>query len=253
MDKIQLFESITLELNSLKNRVRNLIGDAHWLSDGEWKESVLKSVIKRHISSNIGVGSGFIVNENECSSQIDIILYELNKPILFKDGDFVIATPDSVKGIIEVKTKIRNLSEYEEFIAKIANNLKFIRNNHYYDYIFTGLYTYEIGFAINEGNMISLLEIIKKYSEIPGGHISCLNHLSLGNDFFVKFWDESPDRSNKVYNNWHGYELICKSPAYFIMNSVIEVSDNRYGIKDYLWFPPEGKEGNLIGKLKLTQ
>lgn len=254
MNKTELFESITIELNSLKNRVRNFIGDAHWLSDGEWKESVLKSIIRRHIPTNVGVGSGFIVNENDCTTQIDIILYDLNKPILFKDGDFVIVTPDSVRGIIEVKTNIENISRFDEFAEKIAKNISFIRNNHNHEYLFTCLFSYDTGIPTDIQSMESLLQILKKNSKVQNGILSEINHITLGKNIFIKFWEEDPsDKKNKVYNTWHGYKLNNKSPAYFLMNAVIEVSDNRYGIKDYLWFPPEGKEGNILAKLKLTK
>ncbi|MBU8977509.1 hypothetical protein JI752_015265 [Lysobacter sp. MMG2] len=38
------FRSIKLEMDALKGRVRQLIDDKHWLTDGEWKETVLRTV-----------------------------------------------------------------------------------------------------------------------------------------------------------------------------------------------------------------
>jgi hypothetical protein len=105
------FESISLELKALKDRVRNLIGTNHHnLTDGEWKETILRAILKRHLPSNVEVGSGFVVKPNSSSKQIDILIYDTSKPVLYRDGDLVIITPDSVKGIIEVKTKISNIS-----------------------------------------------------------------------------------------------------------------------------------------------
>lgn len=101
------FKNLTIELESLKDRVRLYIEDAHWQSDGEWKESVLRTTLKRHLPKNVGVGRGFIVNFEQATTQIDILLYDNSKPILFQDGDFIIITPDSAKGVIEVKTKIK--------------------------------------------------------------------------------------------------------------------------------------------------
>ena len=40
-------ESLGKELLDVKDRVRYLIGDSHWVSDGEHKEAVLKEVISR--------------------------------------------------------------------------------------------------------------------------------------------------------------------------------------------------------------
>mgnify|MGYP001461290467 CR=1 FL=1 len=250
MNKVELFKSITGELKSLKNRVRNFIGDAHWLSDGEWKESVLKSIIKRHIPTNIGVGSGFIVNEIGCSSQIDIILYDLNVPILFRDGDFIIITPDSVKGIIEVKTTVEYISDFVTDANKLYENVLFVRNSGNLEYLFIGLFAYETKILPTGSNLDNLLTTLSNNSNVSG-YISNINHISLGNDLFVKFWDEDPICNDKVYNTWHIYDLTEQAPAYFIMNSVIEVSHNRNEIDSYLWFPPDGKERQIIAKKKL--
>lgn len=42
-------KSITKELDVVKNRVRNLIGPAHWGEEGRYKEAVLKNIIKRFL------------------------------------------------------------------------------------------------------------------------------------------------------------------------------------------------------------
>jgi hypothetical protein len=68
------FKNLTTELESLKNRVRYYIEDAQWQSDGEWKESVLRTILKRHLPKNIGVGRGFIVNVEQATTQIDILI-----------------------------------------------------------------------------------------------------------------------------------------------------------------------------------
>lgn len=40
-------QSITQELDVIKNRVRSLIGDAHWGEEGRYKEIILQKIIKR--------------------------------------------------------------------------------------------------------------------------------------------------------------------------------------------------------------
>ena len=74
MNVPEYFESISLDLNALKNRVRNFISDAHWQTDGEWKESVLRNILRRHLPKNIEVGRGFIVRPEDCSTQIDVLI-----------------------------------------------------------------------------------------------------------------------------------------------------------------------------------
>jgi len=71
VDVIKYFESLSTELSSLKDRVRYIIDDKHWLTDGEWKESVLRSILRRHLPSSVCVGSGFLVTpEDKRISQI---------------------------------------------------------------------------------------------------------------------------------------------------------------------------------------
>ena len=50
-------ESITKELEVTKDRVRNLIGNAHWGEEGRYKEEILKSTIRKFLPSNVSVGT----------------------------------------------------------------------------------------------------------------------------------------------------------------------------------------------------
>lgn len=98
MDVIKFFKSLTDEINALKNRVRNLLGNGHHLTDGEWKEAVLRTLIRRHIPVSIEIGRGFIVKSGCSSHQIDILFFDRNKPTLFRDRDLYIATQNSGRG-----------------------------------------------------------------------------------------------------------------------------------------------------------
>ena len=51
----KFYESVTAELMSVKDRVRNLIGNAHWLSDGRYKEAILKTIIGRFLPSGYSI------------------------------------------------------------------------------------------------------------------------------------------------------------------------------------------------------
>ena len=101
----------TKELLAIQDRVRNLID--HWGEDGKYKEAILKTVIKRFLPEKYSIVSGFVVRqtnvrgEHEPSPQIDIIIYDNSFPTLFKEGDFAIVTPDSVRAIIEVKANLQ--------------------------------------------------------------------------------------------------------------------------------------------------
>ena len=115
--------SLNQELDIIKNRVRNLIGDAHWGEDGRYKEEKLKQILKTRLPQNLSVGTGFILNqishnENIVSKQIDIIVYENNIPPIFIENDFVIVTQNSVKAIIEVKSNLKSNRTGKEGLYK---------------------------------------------------------------------------------------------------------------------------------------
>ena len=148
IDPEEFQKSITKELDTIKNRVRNLIGSSHWEEEGRYKEAILRNVIKRFLPSNLSIGTGFVIKKNngdtQISKQIDIIIYDNTVPVLFSEGDFVITTYKNVKGIIEVKTKIRN-NQLEEIIQeKTETNGKLIGKN-----IFNGIFSYEYEGDIN--------------------------------------------------------------------------------------------------------
>lgn len=60
--------------------------------------------LKRFLPNNIEVGTGFIKEGDNISTQIDIIIYNPSLPLYFKENDFIVAHPKSVLGIIEVKS-----------------------------------------------------------------------------------------------------------------------------------------------------
>ncbi|WP_164731079.1 hypothetical protein [Anoxybacter fermentans] len=53
IDPKEFQESITKELDTIRNRVRNLIGTSHWGEEGQYKEAILKNVIRRFLPSNL--------------------------------------------------------------------------------------------------------------------------------------------------------------------------------------------------------
>ena len=182
-------ESITRELEVVKNRVRNLIGNAHWVKDGEFKEAILRNVIKRFLPSNLSIGTGFIIRSNErgnrdneikVSTQIDIIIYDNRIPVLFSEGDFIITSYRNVKAIIEVKTKISN-SELNEILHTSIENSKLIGN----DLLFNGIFGFEYGNKTErDGAMNGLKENLIALRD-DGKYV---NHISLGPYIFIKYW-----------------------------------------------------------------
>lgn len=267
MDVRAHFQSIADELEAVKNRVRYIIEDRSWQTDGAWKESVLRTVLARHLPATVGVGHGFVVEPDGISTEIDILLYDKTKPVLYADGSLVFVNSDSVLGIIEVKTRIdpRNL---RRAVEKVACNAEFIRQSqrkhlrrqsailmrqpsaiHHYRYsgiepfpriprqIFVALYAYESSY--DNGSPYAVLERLR---ETAAGWTDCIvNFASLGRSAFFRWWQDSPE-GEPDYRQWHAYHVEQIAPAYFINNVVATVADSSFLGAQGLWFPEDGKE-----------
>ncbi|MFN9176144.1 MAG: DUF6602 domain-containing protein [Synechocystis sp.] len=250
MDVSNYFDSLSLEIKALKNRVRYLIGTRHFLTDGEWKESILRTILRRHLPSTVEVGRGFIVKPNGPSKQIDVLIYDTSKPILYQDGDLVMITPDSVKGIIEVKTKINCISELSGIINNLADNTEFINDDSFdeinEDNVFVGLFSYDSD--LRETHSEQILDKIKSSSK--GDKKRVISHLCLGSSLFVRFWSTSPS-SEPDYDKWHSYWLHSKAPGYFVNNVVDATAKDSVRVNQNVWFPTTGKETKKLGEINL--
>lgn len=96
------------ELNSRADRVRNIIGDRHWLSDGYHKEAIVRDFLKRYLPVHLMIGTGFIktsVPEDLCSPEIDILICDWSlHPAIFNESDIQIVPPASVIAYIQSKS-----------------------------------------------------------------------------------------------------------------------------------------------------
>jgi len=238
------FKNLTTELDSLKDRVRLYIDDAHWQSDGEWKESVLRTILRRHLPKNIGVGRGFIVNVKKASTQIDILLYENSKPILFQDGDFIIITPDATKGVIEVKTKLQRKQDLKKAINKISKISQFVNTNSAYGKNqFWGLFSYEEPAFSIDAVLGTLQDCVNGQRE------RVLNCISLGKNYFVRYWP----RLDYQFPKWHSYHLQNKAPAYFIHNVIDHLYPQWTSDNTNVWYPEDSKEDYKTGEILLPK
>jgi len=252
MDMIAYHQSILKELEALKNRIRNLMDEPHWLTDGEWKESVLRSVLRRHLPDNIHVGRGFIFTPNQCSSQIDILLYDSSCPVIFRDGDLVFVTPDAVRGIVEVKSRVTNVvlsSSLEKLSADLDLLNRGIRSVHpihfgKWDY-FIGLFSYEAD--VRDSNTV--LQMLKEKAD--GQMFRVVTHVSLGSSLFIRYWSEDPE-GGRERNKWHSYKLDELAPAYFISNLISFLSPHSVRFNPRTWFPLSSKELRKTGQIFLT-
>ena len=71
--------SLADELRAQSQRVRDLIGDAHWLTDGFHKEFLLAEIIRRHLPGSHIAGRGFVVSPSHLevrSREQDILVVD---------------------------------------------------------------------------------------------------------------------------------------------------------------------------------
>ncbi|WP_408006430.1 DUF6602 domain-containing protein [Pseudalkalibacillus sp. A8] len=225
MNHIKFFESINIELISLKDKVRNLLNNVHWLTDGELKESILRNIIRRHMPKNIEVGRGFIMNDNNCSNQIDILLFDKSYPILFRDGDLVFVTPDAVKGIVEVKTTASSGNVLKAF-RNLTYNTQFVQSTN----CFIGFFAYE-----SELNSQSVLNHLHNFAEEDRQKV--INHICIGPNDFYKFWDSDPSNNQNEFNRWNYYTFPEDiAPAFFINNMLDWCSNGKVSNNSSIWF-----------------
>ena len=211
MDKAGYHQSIQQEFDALKNRIRYLMDDPHWLTDGEWKESILRKILRRQLPEDVGVGRGFVITDQRCSKQIDILVYNTAYPIVFKDGDLVFLHSDAVYGMISVKSRADN-SLLSNAIDEQVYNLEVLysgfrhprRMNMGWDGV-AAFFSYE-----SSADPKKVLLMLKEKAAGNTNHIVKL--LSLGPSMVIRF--EQPSCS------WNVYELENLAPA-FMVNEIV--------------------------------
>jgi len=244
MDIEEYFRSLSDECSTLKNRVRMLIEDHHWPTDGEWKESVLRNMIRRSSPENLTIGRGFVVDHDRCSTQIDVLVYDNSFPVIYREGDLVFVTPSSCRAIIEVKSNL-SAAQFGAAAVRLADDAEFIRTRSIGCPLFTGLFSY----AISAQNVNRYLQEVHAVSN--GNYLRIIDHVALGESSFIKYWHTNPDDTNKApYDHWHLYHLEQMSFGYFIHNLLAESSSDLTAKREPAWFPPQTKEAFLLESLQ---
>lgn len=228
-------KSLTDEIHSVKNRIRNLV--PHWPTDGEYKEVALRSILRRHLPESMLVGRGFIVTQDSESTQIDILVIDRNKPTLFKDGDLMIVTPDAVRAIIEVKTSLRSPSEIKKALIKLGENKKKCKG---IKDVWTGLFVYEDQPSQQE-------KILRCVGEAYKTTESSVNCVCYGKTTFIRYWKNGRHINSKDGPIWHLYQLQNMASAYFVGNLIDSISAVDCETSSFAWFPvAEGKETTRV-------
>lgn len=190
----------------------------------------------------MSVGRGFIVNKNQSSTQIDILIYDNSYPVLYKDGDLVFISPSACRAIIEVKTSVTRTT-FLKAVNKLGDIAEMTRDATINSRkVFTGLFIYD---EICWGNIL-----MKVFEGAGGNHLRIIDHISAGPSQFVKFWSCDPNTGLRTYQQWHEYNLPEMAQGYFVHNLITHLAPNDEVRRESVWFPENGKEVRLIGSIE---
>ncbi|MEW8001194.1 MAG: DUF6602 domain-containing protein [Candidatus Thiodiazotropha sp.] len=109
-DEESFLASLSKELTARSNRIRYLIGDSHWASDGYHNENVVRDFLNRYSPKAINVSHGFIRSIQPkvkpiISPEVDILLSDvLHHVPLLSEGGLQVISPDAVRAYFEVKS-----------------------------------------------------------------------------------------------------------------------------------------------------
>ncbi len=139
--------------SSKVNLLAQVIRDVHHPSLGRYKERLLAATIKQFIPRSFDVGTGFVLfptervflggvpehydprnmSDHVASRQCDIMVYDVaSSPVVFRDDDFVVLRPESVRAIVEVKGTL-NSREADSIVDwAIDFGLKWKKCNEFY-------------------------------------------------------------------------------------------------------------------------
>jgi len=234
-------KSIGAEIKSAQNRIRSLLHPTiHWGEDGRYKEEVLKSVLVRHVPASLGVNSGFVRLREESTSQIDVLITDNMKPMLFANGDFCITTPSNVNAIVEVKSKINSITHFRETISALAlnaNRIRLLANEGKLTYSRTSpwsaLFVYDK--LPTRANVADYLNVLNEIADRDFHKI--VNMICIGPDLFIRYWPQD--------NRWSAYDLKELAFSYFIGNLIWQ--DQPSNLDQEPWFAlREGKGDHRI-------
>lgn len=117
------------ELRAKVSRLDKLIGRKHWLSVGTYKENLVRSALAAKLPKKYEIGTGFVMakidTERVLSRQIDLLIWDSHSHApFFRDGEFVIISPEALVGAIEVKSTLTT-AELKKSLVNLDSLMRF--------------------------------------------------------------------------------------------------------------------------------
>ena len=210
--------TLSEELLARCNRVRALTGNAHWLTDGHHKESLLIGVLKRHLPANVIACRGFVISAVDntfCSTEQDIVLLDTaaNAPLFYEDG-VAIAFPHHLIGAISVKSTLTKTTLQDALLGlQSLHSLP--------DDVLTERHPWTGAFFFSAGKTVSNdPSILRKYLIAFGERHKWSRICALPNLLLV-------NRNHEAESRFLGYNCCGLSAAYFIGDLLDHIAELR--------------------------
>lgn len=163
--KLNFLNSWTSELLSCANRVRDLIGDKHWLSDGHHKEYLIRTFLQKHLPAHYLIGRGFVspaANSAPASREIDILVADaMAAAPWLNENELIIVPPDAVVAHLHCKTTFAR-AELDDALQTVDNTHTICEESESFERIWTSIFFFARG----------KLETADKFLELVSAAIS---------------------------------------------------------------------------------
>ncbi|MFX0182201.1 MAG: hypothetical protein ACFE95_03880 [Candidatus Hodarchaeota archaeon] len=187
------------------------------------------------------------------------MIIDTSYPSLFKEGDFHIATPESIKAIIEVKTNIQN-QDLSLIIKPMNESAEFIEKGQSKpERLFNGIFSFE-GYKRRRNEDVNRYKerisqaidqkIINGFSDIEILN-SSVNFCCLNEDLFLR---REPSQSQTLISNQFlsVYNLEGLAFSWFINNLLLYIR-KYYRFPQFNVYFPEDKQRKKLYEIPLRE
>jgi hypothetical protein len=193
----------------------------------------------------VRVGRGFVLSGNDASTQIDILLTDRNLPVIFQDGDLVMASSASVLGIVEVKTRITR-SDLPDVLKKLATNASIInRASNRVEQRFVGLFAYDS--EVNDPEYV----VRQVKDAVAGDSRRVISFVCLGKSDIVKYYMNLRGETECECHIWVYVQAKGLGPAFFLADAIDHFTPLQYCCNKEEFFPLDTSVFKPIAKAKL--
>ena len=227
-------ESLGCELNAQADRVRNLIGNAHWLTDGHHKEYLLLAVLNRHLPSACIASRGFVIDtstKSEASKEQDILIVDTSADApLFDQGGVIVATAHQVIASVSVKSTLTK-ANVKDAVKGLASLSRMCAGANSGREIWLGAYFYSPNKAAERDPHIvyDYIRGCEELREPPEKTLSSpLDMLCTNNDLIFTIKNPTEPGDDSAWNPMaYGYSCDGLSTSIFLAELLDHVADSR--------------------------